>query len=147
MASADDRFDVRPGLAHSRVVPRPRLLTALTALAVAIALVVAGRGWAIGTCAAAMIPDAVRACPCCPTDDAPPAEPQLTARCCDVAPTTTAGGHPPLTLTPAPHLAAPPAEPQVIAASAPTNGQPQPVPPAPRATGPPRWLALRVLRL
>jgi hypothetical protein len=85
-------------------VSRPRLLTALTALAVAIAVVVAGRGWAIGTCAAAMIPDAVATCPCCPTDDAPASEPRLTARCCDLAPAAVADPHPPLATSAAPAL-------------------------------------------
>jgi hypothetical protein len=100
-------------------VSRPRLLTALTALAVAIAVVVAGRGWAIGTCAAAMIPDAVATCPCCPTDDAPASEPRLTARCCDLAPAAVADPHPPLATSAAPALAEPPRALVALAPSAP----------------------------
>jgi hypothetical protein len=128
-------------------VSRPRLLTALTALAVAIAVVVAGRGWAIGTCAAAMIPDAVATCPCCPTDDAPASEPRLTARCCDLAPAAVADPHPPLATSAAPALAEPPRALVALAPSAPPRAADRSWPPTPRALGPPRWLALRVLRL
>lgn len=129
------------------MVRRPA--TALLAFALAIAVLVAGRGWVRESCASALTRDRIEGCRCCDqAPDEPRPEPGIAARCCDVteapaldpAPTVTTGPTPTLALT------APPARIAV--------GSPPPAPSAtriariaPRAIGPPTYLEHCVLRL
>ncbi|MEZ4403335.1 MAG: hypothetical protein R3B06_25135 [Kofleriaceae bacterium] len=127
---------------------RPRLLLPLIAATALLALLVGQRGWAQAACIDAGMVRTADGCRCCRTAAAhqPPAEAQLTGRCCSLdesaplvsAPAATQGTAPAVVTVDPVAIRVAVARPRALVAAA---------PPRPVETGPPIWLATLVLRL